>query len=67
MVVTLSALQTSSFFENGPQMGLTAVQRTRLAGEGLAQLADFEEFKEDQLELAIKNLRTPVPRVFLLF
>ena len=63
MVVTLTNAQNNSFFENGPQMGLTAVQRTRLAGEGLAQVADFEEFKEGQLEVAIRNLRTPIPGV----
>ena len=63
MPITLTAAQTTSFFENAPQMGLNAEERARLAQEALVNLRDFEDFKEDQLETAIKNLRTPIPGV----
>ena len=52
---------TEAFFTNGPQMGLTPVQRNRLAGEGLSSVDDFADFKEDQLLQAIKNLKTAIP------
>ena len=55
--------QVTNFFENGPQLGLTAVQRARLAQEGLTTIEDFEDFKSDQLENAIKNLRTAIAGV----
>ena len=54
---------TTAFFENGPQMNLTAVQRTRLAAEGLTQVADFADFKADQIDDAIKNLRVSIPGI----
>ena len=55
--------QLTHFFENGPQMNLTAVQRARLASEGLASIEDFMDFKEDQLNDATKNMRTSIPGV----
>ena len=52
---------TRSFFENGPQMALPRNTVTRLANEGLANLDDFADFKEDELQAAFKNLRTAIP------
>ena len=52
-----------NFFTNGPQMGLTVEQRRRLASEGLGSVDDFVDFKEDQIEQAIKNLKTAIPAV----
>lgn len=52
---------TTSFFENGPQMALTPIARARFADEGLATIDDFEDFKEDQIDVAVRNLRTAIP------
>ena len=52
--------QQNAFFTNGPQMGLSAAVRARLANEGLTVVADFDDFREDQLEQAFKNMRTNV-------
>ena len=41
-------------------MGLSAAQRQRFAAEGLATVADLEDFNEEQLDLALKNLRTSI-------
>ena len=46
--------QLDAFFTNGPQMALPAPIRIRLAAEGLQTMADFEDFKEDQLDQAFK-------------
>ena len=56
-------VQNDNFFTNGPQMALNADARNRLAAEGLVRVEDFEDFKEEQLEDAIKNLRTAIPGV----
>ena len=61
--MAFSANQLDAFFLNGPQMGLTAVQCQRLAGEGLVTITDLEDFNEEQLDLALKNLRTSVAAV----
>ena len=63
MVVTFTNHQTDSFFMNGPQMSLTAIVRERLSNEGLTQISDFSDFKEDQLSAAFKNMRTSIPGV----
>lgn len=61
--MAFNAAAHDAFFLNGPQMGLDAATRNRLALEGLNVVADFEDFKEDQLSAAIKNLRTTIPGV----
>ena len=61
--MAFNAAQLTAFFTNGPQMALTATARGRLADEGLVMVDDFEDFKEDQLEIAIKNLRTAIPGI----
>lgn len=55
--------QTTAFFENGPQMNLSIVQRTCLAAEGLTNVNDFADFKEDQIDQAIGNLRVSIPGI----
>ena len=42
-------------------MGLSNNAVTRLAQEGLAQINDFADFKEEQLLAAFKNMRTAIP------
>ena len=61
MAFTIS--QLTAFFTNRPQMGLTVAMRTRLAAEGLQDVDDFKDFREDQIDDAIKNLRTAIPGV----
>ena len=55
--------QLTSFFTNTTQMGLSAAMRQRLATEGLQTVDDFDDFKEDQLDQAFKNMRTAIPGV----
>jgi hypothetical protein len=57
----LTNLQTTHFFTHGTQMGLTAQQRTALADQGLAILEDFGDFGKDELDQALKNMRTSIP------
>jgi hypothetical protein len=57
----LTATQTGNFFTHGTQMGLTADQRTALAGQGLATLDDFVDFGKDELTQALRNMRTAIP------
>ena len=61
--MAFNQITTTSFFENGPQMALLPLVRQRFSLEGLATIEDFADFKKDQLKEAIKNLRTPIPRV----
>ena len=61
--MNFTAAQTTNFFENGPQMNLTPAGRACLALEGLDTVADFVDFKEDQLNDAFKNMRTAIPGV----
>ena len=63
MTITYNNNKTDSFFTNGPQMSLSNSVRTRLATEGLTTVADFSDFKEDQLNNAFKNMRTSIPGV----
>ena len=44
-------------------MSLSNAVRTRLATEGLTTVADFSDFKEDQLNNAFKNMHTSIPGV----
>jgi len=57
------AFNNDAFFDNGPQMALLPLVRTRLVAEGLETIEDFADFKKDQLKEAIKNLRTPIPGI----
>ena len=63
MTITFTIAQEDSFFTNGPQMVLSAAVCARLSLEGLAMVADFSDFKEDQLTDAFKNMRTSIPGV----
>lgn len=44
-------------------MALTNQVRERLAQEGLSTVADFADFKADQLDDAYKNMRTSIPGI----
>ena len=56
-----TASQLTSFFTSPAQIGLSSAQMTRLAKEGLTTIRDFADFKEDQLEQTVKNMRIAVP------
>ena len=49
------------FWTDRDQMALSGAVRTRLEGEGLQIIADFADFKDDQLKQAFKNMRTSIP------
>ena len=61
--MVFTGAQLTAFFENNPQMALNPTQRQRLADEGLALVSDFQDFKEDELEQAYKNMRISIPGV----
>ena len=61
--MAFNAAQQDAFFTNGPQMGLPPTVRARMAAEGLILVSDLQDFKEDQLETAIKNLKTSIPGI----
>ena len=42
-------------------MGLTALARDRLRMEGLGAIDHFSEFKVEELKMAIKNIKQPIP------
>ena len=63
MAAAFNNAQNDAFFTNGPQMNLTATERARLAQEGLTIVDDLLDFKEDQIDQAIKNMRTAIPSV----
>ena len=44
-------------------MNLSSTARSRLQEQGLTTIDDFAEFKEDQLNQALKNMQTNVPSV----
>ena len=54
------------FWTDRDQMGLSDAERRALSNEGLEVIADFADFREDQLKQAFKNIRTatnPIPGV----
>ena len=61
--MVFNAGQNTSFFENGPQMNLPHSVRLRLQQEGLQVVEDFQDFRDDDLIQAFKNMRTPIPGV----
>ena len=44
-------------------MALTPDQRASLSTQGLASIDDFAEFGKDELEEAVKNMRTAIPAI----
>ena len=52
--------QNNSFFENRPQTGLSADARARLVLEGFVV---EEDFKEEQINQALKNMHVSIPDV----
>ena len=53
----------TAFFTAGTQMGLTAAQRAALATQGLSTVDDFADFGKDELDQALKNMRTAIPGI----
>ena len=47
----------TSFWTNGLQMFLTALQRASFAQEGLATITDFADFDKDTLNNRFKNIK----------
>ena len=58
-----TAPQLTQFFTSGVQMALTASQRASLAAQGLTSVDDFADFGKDELDQAIRNMRTHIPGV----
>ena len=58
-----TAGQNTVFFTNGPQMALSNAARQRLALEGLTVVEDFEDFKKEQINEALKNMRVAIPGI----
>ena len=44
-------------------MGLTSVQRRAIQGEGLTNVKDFADFKENEIKMALKNVRQGIPTI----
>ena len=44
-------------------MGLIVIQREALASEGLSDITDFADFKENEIKMALKNVRQGIPTV----
>ena len=55
--------QQGLFFTSENQMGLTNDQIIALSTEGLSQVSDFADFKQEELKIAIKNVRTGIPTI----
>ena len=51
----------TSFWTNGPQMSLTALQSAHLVQEGLATITDFADFDKDILNDIFKNMKFSQP------
>ena len=61
--MTLTDRQHTFFFTAGIQMGLSDAQRLSLATQGLETVDDFVDFGKDELEQALKNMRTSIPGI----
>ena len=61
--MNFTANQLTQFFTEANQMGLTPDQRVALQREGLITIKDFSDFKEKEIKVAIKNVRTGIPPV----
>ena len=55
--------QLTTFFTSGNQMGLTQDQRNALMNEGLSNVTDFADFKENEIKMALKNVRQGIPTI----
>ena len=51
------------FWTEATQMALSNAARLRLSDEGLMNIRDFDDFKLDSLNQAIKNMRTTIPPI----
>ena len=55
--------QLTHFFIATNQMGLSTVQRVALTGEGLADVTDFADLKQNEIKMALKNVRQGIPTI----
>ena len=58
-----TAAQTTAFFENQAQMAIPHATVVQLANEGISNVEDLADFKEDGLKQLADNLRRPGGRV----
>jgi len=56
--MVFTAAQTNAFFTEATQMAMDAAVVAALAQEGITGVADLEEFKSEQIEQIVKNLRS---------
>ena len=61
--MVLTGNQTTAFFENAGQMGLTPRMRNKLAEEGIISVNDLADFDKDIVIQVAENLRRPGGRV----
>jgi len=61
--MVLTAAQTTSFFEQGAQMGIPNATVVQLRAEGIESLDDLADFDKDSLQQLADNLRRPGGRV----
>ena len=59
---TFTNTQLIHFFTSTTQIGLTTVPRVAL-GEGLADVTDSVDFKENEIKIALKNYRQGIPTI----
>jgi hypothetical protein len=57
--MVLAAAQTTAFFENGDQMGITHATVVQLATEGRMSVIDLADFDIESLQQLADNLRRP--------
>jgi citrate lyase alpha subunit len=57
--MVLTAAQTTAFFENGDQMGITHATVVQLATDGIMSLIDLDEFDKESVQQLADNLRRP--------
>ena len=63
MAALRQVIDETPFWCDEDQMSLNPTARGRLQAEGLEFIMDFEDFKTDQLNQAIKNMRTAIPPI----
>jgi hypothetical protein len=57
--MALTAAQTTAFFENEDQMGITHANVVQLATNGIMSVIDLADFDKESLQQLADNLRSP--------
>lgn len=60
--MVFTGAQTTTFFTAVDQMAIPAGTVAQLANEGITAVVDLEEFKDEEFDQIIRNLRNP-PRI----